>query len=113
VHDHRRVEVSFERLYPPMQMKQQSLQIAEQARRIYAEAGGTLKVNEVSIGAGTDAAFAALNTSAPVLEGLGLRNFGSHSNDAEHVNVSSIEPHLYLVARLIIEVAEGKIPTGN
>jgi glutamate carboxypeptidase len=107
------VEVSFERLYPPMRMRQQSLQIAEQARRIVAEAGGTLKVNEVSIGAGTDAAFAALNTSAPVLEGLGLRKFGSHSNDAEYVNISSIEPHPYLVARLIIEVAEGKIATGN
>ena len=55
----------------------------------------TAKINRVSIGPGTDAAFAALSTKAPVIEGMGLRNFGAHTNSAEYVNISSIEPRLY------------------
>ena len=77
--------------------------------RVYAEAGGTAKINRVSIGAGTDAAFAALRTEAPVLEGLGLRNFGAHSNNAEYVNISSIEPRLYLVTRLIVDISTERL----
>jgi len=56
---------------------------------------------------------AALNTEAPVLEGFGPRNFGSHSNDAEYVNISSIEPRLYLLTRMIMDVSDGKIATGK
>ena len=54
-----------------------------------------------------DAAFAALKTRAPVIEGMGLRNFGAHSNSAEYVNISSIEPRLYLLTRLIMDIAAG------
>jgi glutamate carboxypeptidase len=107
------VEVRFERFFPPMPFRSQSLPLAEHAQRVYAEAGGTAKINRVSIGAGTDAAFAALATEAPVLEGLGLRNFGAHSNNAEYVNISSIEPRLYLVTRLIVDIADGKVPIGK
>ncbi|MEO5924957.1 MAG: glutamate carboxypeptidase [Bryobacteraceae bacterium] len=103
------VEVKFQRMYPPMPVRPQSFGPAEHAQRIYKEIGGTLKVSEVSTGGGTDAAFAALNTKAPVLEGLGLRNFGSHSNNVEYIYISSIEPHLYLTARLIMDVSEGKL----
>jgi glutamate carboxypeptidase len=39
---------------------------------------------------GTDAAFAAMKTQTPVLEGFGLRNFGSHSNNAEYINISRL-----------------------
>ena len=78
-----------------------------------SEAGGTAKINRVSIGAGTDAAFAARNTQAPVLEGCGLRNFGAHSNNAEYVNISSIEPRLYLLTRMILDISDGKIATGR
>jgi glutamate carboxypeptidase len=103
------VDVRFERLYPPMPLREQSVPTAEHARQIYAEVGGTLKVTTVATGAGTDAAFAALRTSAPVLEGMGLRNFGSHSNDAEYINISSIEPRLYLLTRMIMDAASGRI----
>ena len=65
-------------------------------------------INRVSIGAGTDAAFAALKTEAPVIEGMGLRNFGAHTSNAEYVNISSIEPRLYLVTRLIMDIAAGR-----
>jgi hypothetical protein len=100
--------VRFETLFPPMPFAPASLPLAEHVQRLYAEAGGTAKINRVSIGAGTDAAFAALETKAPVIEGMGLRNFGAHSNDAEYVNVSSIDPRLYLLTRLIMDIASGK-----
>jgi glutamate carboxypeptidase len=103
------VNVTFERLYPPMPFREQSVKIAEHAREVYAEAGGTLKVATVATGAGTDAAFAALRTTAPVLEGMGLRNFGAHSNDAEYINISSIEPRLYLLTRMIMDASSGKM----
>ena len=103
------VDVRFERLYPAMALRKQSLPIAEYAQRIYAENGGKLDVATKSPGAGTDAAFAALKTDAPVLEGMGLRMYGAHSNEDEYVVVSSIEPRLYLSARLIIDFSLGKI----
>jgi glutamate carboxypeptidase len=103
------VSVRFEDLYPPMKATSASVSVAEHARRLYAEAGGALKVNQVSVGGGTDAAFAALRTTAPVLEGLGLRTFGAHSGSAEYVETASIEPRLYLVARLIMDVGDGKV----
>jgi glutamate carboxypeptidase len=101
------VDVRFETFFPPMPFSPASLPLAEHVQRLYAEAGGTAKINRVSIGAGTDAAFAALNTKAPVIEGFGLRNFGAHSNNAEYVNISSIEPRLYLLTRLIMDIAAG------
>jgi glutamate carboxypeptidase len=104
------VDVRFERLYPPLPFREQSLKAAQHAQKLYAEAGGTLKVSPVSTGGGTDAAYAALRTNAPVIEGLGLRGFGSHSNDAEYVNISSIEPRLYLLTRMVMDAAEGAIP---
>jgi glutamate carboxypeptidase len=39
---------------------------------------------------------------------MGLRNFGAHTNNAEYVNISSIEPRLYLVTRLIMDIAAGR-----
>jgi glutamate carboxypeptidase len=39
---------------------------------------------------------------------MGLRNFGAHTNNAEYVNISSIEPRLYLLTRLIMDVAAGR-----
>jgi glutamate carboxypeptidase len=103
------VEVRFERLYPPLPFREQSLKAAQHAQRLYAEVGGTLKVATVSTGGGTDAAYAALRTSAPVIEGFGLRGYGSHSNDAEYINISSIEPRLYLLSRMIIDASDGAI----
>jgi glutamate carboxypeptidase len=103
------VDVRFERLYPPMAFRKQSLPFAEHAQRIYADNGGKLGVAMKSPGAGTDAAFAALKTDAPILEGMGLRMYGAHSNEDEYVVVSSIEPRLYLSTRLIIDFSLGTI----
>jgi len=78
------------------------------AQRIYSEIGMSLVIGDVAEGGGTDAAFAALKTKAPVIERFGLRGFGAHSNDAEYIDVDSIEPRLYLAARMIMDLSLGK-----
>ena len=42
-----------------------------------------------------------------MLESFGLRGFGSHSNDAEYVDLDSIEPRLYLLTRMIMDASRG------
>ena len=103
-----KVEMTFERRRPPLEMTKASQALAKHGQRIYAEIGKTLVIGEVAEGGGTDAAFAALNTKAPVIERFGLRGFGAHSNDAEYVEIASIEPRLYLAARMIMDVALGR-----
>jgi glutamate carboxypeptidase len=102
------VEMTFERRRPPLEATPASRALGEHARRIYAELGKRLVVDAVAEGGGTDAAFASLQTKAPVLERFGLQGFGAHSNDADYVAVDSIEPRLYLLARLIMDVSQGR-----
>ena len=76
--------------------------------------GKNLAVPSAPSGGGTDAAYAALKTKAPVVEGIGLRGYGQHSTDAEYILISSIEPRLYLSTRLIMDISQGKAPlTGK
>ncbi len=102
------VEMTFERRRPPLEATPASRALGEHALRIYAEIGKKLVVDAVAEGGGTDAAFASLNTKAPVIERFGLQGFGAHSNDAEYVAVDSIEPRLYLLARMIMDASQGK-----
>jgi glutamate carboxypeptidase len=102
------VDMTFERRRPPLEATPASRALAKHAQDIYAEIGNRLIVDDVAEGGGTDAAFAALRTKAAVIERFGLRGFGAHSNDAEYVEIDSIEPRLYLFARMIIDVAQGK-----
>lgn len=102
------VEMTFERRRPPLEATTASRALAKHAQGIYAEIGNTLAVSDVAEGGGTDAAFAALRTKAAVIERFGLRGFGAHSNDAEYVELDSIEPRLYLLTRMIIDVSQGK-----
>lgn len=106
------LELSFERRRPPLEVTEASRALGRHAQRIYRELGRALTVDEESSGGGTDAAFAALETTAPVLEGMGLQSVGAHSNDAEYVELDSIEPRLYLLTRLIIDAALGKLGIG-
>ena len=53
-------------------------------------------------------AFAALKTQNAVLERFGARGFGAHSNDAEYILIDSIEPRMYLLTKLIMDVSQGK-----
>jgi glutamate carboxypeptidase len=104
------VELEFERRRPPLQATDASRALAAHARGIYAEIGKELQVQDRPTGGGTDAAFAALKTKAPVVEGFGLRGFGAHTTDAEYVLIETIEPRLYLAARMIMDIAQGKAP---
>ena len=61
-------------------------------------------------GGGADAAFAGLKTQNAVVERFGLPGFGAHSTNAEYIMIPSIEPRLYLAARMIMDIATGKAP---
>lgn len=103
-----KVTVNFERRRPPLEATAASRKLAAHAQTIYAEIGRKLTVDDQPEGGGTDAAFAALKTKAPVIERFGLPGFGAHSADSEWVDIDAIEPRLYLAARVIIDVARGK-----
>ncbi len=102
------VEMIFERRRPPLEATAASKATAGHAQKVYRELGKDLVVGEVAEGGGTDAAFASLKAKGPVLERFGLQGFGAHSSDAEYVLLDSIEPRLYLAARMIMDVATGK-----
>ena len=104
-----KVEVVFDRRRPPLEAPPASIAFARHAQQVYQELGKKLNVATVSTGGGTDAAFAALRTKAPVVEGWGLMGFGAHSNDAEFIYIDSIEPRLYLTVRMIMEFSRGKV----
>ena len=104
-----KVDIGFERRRPPLITSPQSLQMAEYAKKVYAEIGRDLVLGTVAAGGGTDAAFAALNTQNPVIESMGVQGFGAHSNDDEYILVSSITPRMYLLSRLIMDVSQGKV----
>ena len=102
-----KVEIVVERRRPPLEPTPGSRALGDHAKRVYAELGKTLGVaSEGTIS--TDAAIAALDSRAAVMEGVGLLGFGYHSSNAEYIDLSSIEPRLYLLARMIIDVASGK-----
>jgi glutamate carboxypeptidase len=80
--------------------------LVEKAVGFYREAGGTIEVEERT-GGGTDAAYAALS-GKPVIEGLGLPGFGYHSDKSEYVTIDAIPRRLYMAARLIMDLGQGK-----
>jgi glutamate carboxypeptidase len=102
------VEINFERRRPPLEATAASRALAKHAQQIYRELGKDLVVDDIAEGGGTDAAFAALSGKAPVIERFGLRGYGAHSTDAEYVLIESIEPRLYLLARMIMDLSQGK-----
>lgn len=104
------VTLDFERRRPPLQATDASRALGAHAVGIYAEIGQKLDLRDRPTGGGTDAAFAALSTKAPVVEGFGLRGFGSHSTNAEYILIPSIEPRLYLATRMIMDISSGKAP---
>jgi len=104
------VTLDFERRRPPLQATDTSRALGAHAVSIYAELGQKLDLRDRPTGGGTDAAFAALSTKAPVVEGFGLRGFGSHTTNAEYVLIPSLEPRLYLATRMIMDISNGKAP---
>jgi glutamate carboxypeptidase len=103
-----KVNMTFERRRPPLELTPANAALAKHAQKIYSELGRQLVIGDVAEGGGTDAAFAALKTKAPVIERFGLQGFGAHSSDAEYVYIDSIEPRLYLLTRMIMDFAQDK-----
>ena len=103
-----KVSARFELRRPPMEASDAARKIAAQAQAIYKnELDLPLRVNDVALGGGTDAAFAALHTRGGVIEGMGIAGFGAHSNHDEYILLGSIVPRLYLVGRLVMELSGG------
>jgi glutamate carboxypeptidase len=107
-----KVTLTVERRRPPLEATPASRALANYATTIYGITGRRLGVTETSGGGGTDAAFASLKTKAPVIEGFGPVGFGAHSDEREYIDLRSVEPRLYLLARLIIDVGSGKAPVN-
>lgn len=104
------VVVTYENRRPPLTATPASRALSDHAKTIYAELGRELIVSDRAQGGGTDAAFAALETEAPVIERFGLQGFGAHTSSAEYVLLDSIEPRLYLLTRMIMDVSTGAAP---
>jgi glutamate carboxypeptidase len=104
-----KVELRFERRRPPLETNPASVALARHGQAILAELGQKLGADDKVAGGGTDAAFAGLSGKAAVVERFGLQGFGAHSNDAEYVLLSSIEPRLYLLTRMVMDISRGKV----
>src|SRR4051794_6587766 len=104
-----KVQLRFEVRRPPLEATPASRLLADHGADIYKELELPMKVLDVASGGGSDAAFAALKTTAPVIEGFGLSSYGAHSNDAEYVKLESIVPRLYLSARMVMDVSRDKV----
>ncbi|OWQ86361.1 glutamate carboxypeptidase [Roseateles aquatilis] len=104
------VTLAFRLGRPPLQATEASRALAARAKALAAEQQLELVVRDVPTGGGTDAAYAALSTRAPVIEGMGVRGFGAHSSDSEYVVLDSIAPKLVLATRLIMAIGSGKAP---
>lgn len=104
-----KVEMTFERRRPPLEANVASRAMASHAQGIYKELDRPLGADAIAAGGGTDAAFAALQAKGAVVERFGLQGFGAHSADAEYVLIDSIEPRLYLAARLIMDISRGRV----
>ncbi len=91
---------------PAFNANAEGRKLAERAVALYAEAGAKLNLLERT-GGGTDAAWAA-RSGKTVLESLGLPGFNFHSSNEEYILVDKIAPRLYLVARLVTEIAGAK-----
>lgn len=104
-----KVEVKFERRRPPLESSAASMALARHAQGVYAEMDRKLAADDKVAGGGTDAAFAGLSTKAGVVERFGLQGYGAHSADAEYVLIDSIEPRLYLVTRMVMDISRGRV----
>jgi glutamate carboxypeptidase len=107
------VSVVLERRRPPLEPTPASRAMAAHAAKVYASLGKRLRVLDRSEGGGTDAAFAALKTKAPVVEGFGPIGAGAHSDDRESIDLRSVEPRMYLLARMILDAGTGKLARGG
>ena len=99
-----RVEVLTDPSFPPLPVNPATQALAERARAIYAELGRPLAF--AGNGGASESALAHL-AGAAALDGLGPVGGGFHS-DQEYLELSTLAPRIYLMARLLQEV--GRYP---
>lgn len=100
------VTIDVSRGRPPFNAGDAGRALVDKAVAIYKEVGADLAVYPRG-GGGTDAAFAGLS-GKPVIEYLGLPGYGYHSNQAEYVLVDAIPRRLYLAARMVMDLGQGR-----
>jgi glutamate carboxypeptidase len=98
------VEPSFERRRPPLEPSDGARKVVAKAQAIYGELGLKLGHDDAGTGGGTDAAFAAASGKPAVVERFGLAGSDTHS-EGEFVDLDSIQPRLYLLTRLVMEMS--------
>jgi glutamate carboxypeptidase len=104
-----KIELNFYRSRPAFVANAASRALAQHAVQVAAEVQLPLSIRDRATGGGTDAAFAGLRPKGGVLESLGLRGAGAHSNDDEYVLVSNVVPRLYLATRMVMDVGRGEV----
>ena len=95
--------------FPAYNASDEGRRLAEMARAIYADLGGTLELMPRTYG-GTDAVWAS-QSGKPVVEGMGLPGGNYHSSDEEYVLIDRIPRRLALVAEMIRALA--RPPAGR
>jgi len=96
-----KVTVTREPAFPPLADSPATLALADRAAKIYASLGLTL--GRGGNGGASESALAA-DAGVPALDGLGPVGGGFHS-DAEYLDMKTLTPRLYLLTKLIIDVA--------
>jgi glutamate carboxypeptidase len=93
------VSVKAETGYPPLIETPEVDALADRAGKIYAELGKT--IGRSGNGGASESALAQ-SVGTPALDGLGLVG-GDFHTDHEWIDLTSLEPRLYLITRLLID----------
>jgi glutamate carboxypeptidase len=100
------VAATLERGFPPFARNAGTDALLARANGVYAELGRS--VAPVVVGSSADVALAAL-TGTPSIDGFGLLGGGAHGVD-DHVELASIVPRTYLLARMLMELGTSPPP---
>ena len=98
------VKTTLVRGFPPMPRSAATDQLAAKAQAIYAEIGRKLTLE--GSGGAADASVSA-GAGTPTLDGFGIVGGGIHTPD-EYAEVESVVPRLYLLSRMLMELAGSK-----
>lgn len=100
------VEARFERRRPPLEPTEGARALYRKAQSVLAEIGVKLDYSERRMLAGSDASFAGESGKTPIVDSFGLAGNGFHSPEEEYVELDSIVPRVYLLARMIQEISK-------
>lgn len=101
------IEVTITRGRPAFNLSEEGRRVANHAVDIMQDLGIQAAISDNRVGAGSDAAYAALS-GKPVVEGFGLAGGSVHSRPGlEFVDIESIPQRLYLSAQMIVDLSNG------